>query len=73
MNDIVVNGCTVTGIVEGDSNLSGFIPDLIELSRQGTFTSDELITYYDFDDVEKTVEDSESGETTKPVLRVSEP
>ncbi|WP_435064617.1 NAD(P)-dependent alcohol dehydrogenase [Halobaculum sp. EA56] len=73
VNDLIINGRTVTGIVEGDSNPSEFIPDLIELYRQGKFPFDEIVTYYDFDDIEEAVADSESGETIKPVLRVSEP
>ncbi|UIP00449.1 NAD(P)-dependent alcohol dehydrogenase [Halobaculum sp. CBA1158] len=73
VNDLILNGRTVTGIVEGDSTPTEFIPDLIELYRQGKFPFDELVTYYDFEEIEQAVADSESGETIKPVLRVSEP
>jgi aryl-alcohol dehydrogenase len=31
------------------------------------------VTYYDFEDIEQAVEDSEQGDTIKPILRVSEP
>jgi len=72
VNDLILNGRNITGIVEGDSDPQQFIPDLIELYRQGKFPFDELITYYDFEDIEQAVADSESGETIKPVLRVSE-
>ncbi|ARS90028.1 NAD(P)-dependent alcohol dehydrogenase [Natrarchaeobaculum aegyptiacum] len=73
VNDLILNGRSITGIVEGDSNPQEFIPDLVDLYRQGTFPFDELVTYYDFEEIESAVEDSESGETIKPVLRVSEP
>lgn len=73
VNDLILNGRTVTGIVEGDSDPKQFIPDLVELYRQGKFPFDELVTYYDFDEIEQAVEDSEEGRTIKPVLRVSEP
>ncbi|KDE59438.1 alcohol dehydrogenase [Halostagnicola sp. A56] len=73
VNDLILNGRTVTGIVEGDSNPKEFIPVLVELHRQGKFPFDELVTYYDFDEIEQAVEDSENGRTIKPVLRVSEP
>jgi len=73
INNLILNGRTITGIVEGDSDPQQFIPDLIELYRQGKFPFDELITYYDFDEIEQAVEDSERGETIKPVLRMSEP
>ncbi|WP_339102242.1 NAD(P)-dependent alcohol dehydrogenase [Haloterrigena salinisoli] len=73
VNDLILNGRSITGIVEGDSNPQEFIPDLVDLYRQGKFPFDELVTYYDFDEIEQAVEDSESGETIKPVLRMSEP
>lgn len=72
VNDLILNGRTITGIVEGDSDPQQFIPDLVELYRQGSFPFDELVTYYDFDEIEQAVEDSETGDTIKPVLRVSD-
>ncbi|MDJ1433862.1 NAD(P)-dependent alcohol dehydrogenase [Halostagnicola sp. A-GB9-2] len=72
VNDLILNGRSITGIVEGDSNPKQFIPDLIELYRQGKFPFDELVTYYEFDEIEEAVEASENGETIKPVLRVGE-
>ncbi|WP_336021548.1 NAD(P)-dependent alcohol dehydrogenase [Halobellus salinisoli] len=73
VNDLILNGRSITGVVEGDSNPKEFIPDLIELYRQGKFPFDELVTYYDFEEIEQAVEDSEEGSSIKPVLRVSEP
>lgn len=72
VNDHILGGRSITGIVQGDSDPQQFIPDLIELYRQGKFPFDELITYYDFEDIEQAVEDAESGETIKPVLRVGD-
>ncbi len=73
VNDLLINGRTITGIVEGDSMPQEFIPDLVDLYRQGKFPFDELVTYYDFEEIEQAVEDSESGDTIKPILRMSEP
>ena len=73
VNDLLINGRTITGIVEGDSDRDEFVTDLVELYRQGAFPFDELVTYYDFEEIERAIADSESGETIKPVLRVSEP
>ncbi|WP_408960530.1 NAD(P)-dependent alcohol dehydrogenase [Natrinema sp. 74] len=73
VNNLILNGRSITGIVEGDSDPQQFIPDLVELYRQEKFPFDELVTYYDFEEIEQAVEDSESGETIKPVLRISEP
>ncbi|MDS0295509.1 NAD(P)-dependent alcohol dehydrogenase [Halogeometricum luteum] len=72
VNNLILGGRSITGIVEGDSDPQQFIPDLVELYRQGKFPFDELVTYYDFEDIERAVEDSESGDTIKPVLRMSD-
>ena len=73
VNDLILNGRSITGVVEGDSNPKEFIPDLIELYRQGKFPFDELVTYFDFDEIQEAVEASEEGTAIKPILRVSEP
>ena len=73
VNDLILNGRSITGIVEGDSNPQEFIPDLVDLYRRGKFPFDELVTYYDFEEIEQAVEDSENGDVIKPVLRVGEP
>jgi len=72
VNDMLL-GRTVTGITEGNANPDLFIPDLIDLYRRGKFPFDELVTFYDFDEIERAVADQEAGEVIKPVLRVGEP
>lgn len=72
VNDLILNGRSITGVVEGDSNPKEFIPDLIELYRQGKFPFDEFVTYFEFDEIQEAVEASEEGSTIKPILRVSE-
>ncbi|MBN2039845.1 MAG: NAD(P)-dependent alcohol dehydrogenase [Spirochaetes bacterium] len=67
--DQVMNGRTVKGIIEGDSVPEIFIPILIELYMQGKLPFDRLIKYYDFDDINKAVEDMEKGIVIKPVLK----
>jgi len=59
----------VRGIVEGDSNPDVLIPLLIELHRQGRFPFDRLVTFYDFADLNRAVEDAEKGIVLKPVVR----
>jgi aryl-alcohol dehydrogenase len=68
--DLIMNGRTIKGIIEGDSIPDQFIPKLIELYKQGRFPFDRLITFYPFDDIEKAVEDMEKGLVIKPVLRL---
>jgi len=65
----ILNARTVRGIIEGDSIPDLFIPRLIELYRQGRFPFDRLITFYQFDDINKAVEDMEKGHVIKPVLK----
>lgn len=62
-------GRSTRGIIEGDAIPQIFIPQMIELYQQGRFPFDKLIKYYDFDDINQAVADSESGSTIKPILR----
>jgi aryl-alcohol dehydrogenase len=68
--DLIMNGRTVRGIIEGDAIPDLFIPRLIELYSQGRFPFDRLITFYPFDEINKAVEDMEKGLVIKPVLRL---
>jgi aryl-alcohol dehydrogenase len=68
--DLLMNGRTVKGIIEGDAVPDLFIPRLIELYRQGRFPFDRLITFYPFDEINQAVEDMEAGRVIKPVLRL---
>lgn len=67
---VMIPGKRVMGIVQGDVVSSTFIPMLIEFYRQGRFPFDRLIRHYDFADINQAIEDSESGKTIKPVLRI---
>jgi aryl-alcohol dehydrogenase len=67
---VMIPGKMVKGIVQGDAVSSTFIPTLIEFYRQGRFPFDRLIKHYDFADINQAIEDSESGKTIKPVLRI---
>lgn len=69
----VLFGRNVKGVIEGDSTPDQFIPDLIDLYQRGKFPFDEIVTYYDFEDIEQAVKEQEAGEVIKPVLRMSEP
>jgi len=67
--DLIMNGRTVRGIIEGDAIPDLFIPKLIELYSQGRFPFDRLITFYPFDEINQAVEDMEKGRVIKPVLK----
>jgi aryl-alcohol dehydrogenase len=48
-----------------------FIPQLIELYRQGRFPFDRLIKFYAFEDINMAIDDAAKGLTIKPVLRIA--
>jgi aryl-alcohol dehydrogenase len=67
MNAILF-GRTVRGIIEGDSVPDIFIPQLVELWRQGRFPFDKLITRYPLSEIDRAAHASERGEVLKAVL-----
>jgi aryl-alcohol dehydrogenase len=69
-NELLGLSKSIRGIVEGDSVPDIFIPQLIELYRQGRFPFDRLVRFYAFEDIETAFSDSEHGTTIKPVLRM---
>ncbi|MCJ0903034.1 NAD(P)-dependent alcohol dehydrogenase [Rhodococcus sp. ARC_M6] len=66
--DIMLNGKTVRGCIEGDSDVTTFIPRLVELFNAGSFPIDRLVTPYAFSDINQAVADQTSGKVIKPVL-----
>lgn len=70
VNDLLLANKTITGVVEGDSIPRVFIPQLIELYKQGKFPFDKLIKFYDFAEINQAVEDSKNGSTIKPVIKM---
>jgi len=69
--DILFWGRSTRGVVEGDSVPQVFIPQLIELYRQGRFPFDKLISYYPIEEINQAAQDSIDGITVKPVLTVN--
>lgn len=63
-------GRRLMGIVEGESNPYVFIPMLAKLYAQGRFPFDKLVKYYDFDQINQAVHDSETGAAIKPIVRM---
>ena len=70
INDVMLPGKSVMGIIEGNSIIEEFIPQLIELNRQGRFPFDKLVKFYPLDQINQAAEDSEKGGTIKPVIRL---
>ena len=65
----ILNGRTVTGIVEGDAVSDILLPVLIDLYKQGRMPFDKMITYYPFEKINEAVADAEKGKTLKAVLK----
>jgi aryl-alcohol dehydrogenase len=65
----VLDGRTVKGVVEGDCIPDIFIPQLIDLYKQGRFPFDRLLKFYSLDQINEAAEDSEKGKTLKAVLK----
>jgi aryl-alcohol dehydrogenase len=65
----ILFGRTVRGIIEGDSIPDRFIPELIELHRQGRFPFDRLVRFYPLAEIQDAVDATERGEVLKAVLR----
>jgi len=63
-------GRTVRGCIQGDAPGDEFIPALVGHWRGGRLPVEPLVTYYDFADINRAVEDSLSGRTVKAVLRI---
>lgn len=70
VNDVMIPGRRIMGIVQGDVVAKTFIPVLIDLYKQGRFPFDRLVRFYDFADINQAIEDSERGVTIKPILRI---
>lgn len=64
-------GRKLVGIVEGESNPDVFIPTLIDLYRAGSFPFDKLVRFYDFEEINQAIHDSETGVAIKPIVRMS--
>lgn len=64
------SGRSVVTVVEGDSVPSELIPRLIALYLNGLFPFDRLIKFYDLQDINQAVADTESGITLKAVIRM---
>ena len=69
-NAVFTMGRSIQYVVEGDSVPDIFIPQLIDLYKKGLFPFDKLIKFYNLDEINQAVEDSEKGVTLKAVIRM---
>jgi aryl-alcohol dehydrogenase len=65
---VVGRGLVVRGIVEGDAVPTVFIPRLIDLFNRGLLPVDKIVTFFPFDEINRAIDEMESGAVIKPVL-----
>ena len=68
--ELMGEGKTIMGVIEGDAVPKLFIPQLIEYYRQGRFPVDKLMKFYPFEEINQAVADSHNGVAMKAVLRM---
>lgn len=65
-------GRTVKGVLEGDSMPQLFIPQMVKFFQSGELPFDRLVMFYDFDQINEAIHDSDvTGTAIKPILRIS--
>lgn len=67
--NFLLNGRGIRGVTEGDSDLTTFVPSLVELYRSGRLPFDRMIRTYPPERINEAAADTVSGEVLKPVLR----
>lgn len=68
--ELMAEGKTITGVIEGNAIPKVFIPQLIEYYRQGRFPIDKIMKFYSFEEINQAFEDSHNGVAMKAVLRM---
>lgn len=63
-------GRTVMGILGGDSDVGPFLHELIGHHLAGRFPFDRLLGFFPFEEIDRAIHASETGEVVKPVLRI---
>ena len=65
---LITFGQRIVGIVEGDSDLEGFIPELVALHRAGHFPFDRLVATFPLADINAAIAAQHRGDCVKAVL-----
>ncbi|WP_188205554.1 NAD(P)-dependent alcohol dehydrogenase [Alkalibacillus aidingensis] len=68
--EIMAEGKTMVGVIEGDAVPQLFIPKLVEYYKEGRFPFDKLVKFYPFDNINQAFEDSKNGSVIKPIVKM---
>ena len=63
-------GRVVRGVIQGESHPQEFIPKLVDFLMQGRMPVDRMMTFYPLAEINRAAQDSSTGATIKPVLRM---
>nr|WP_295714774.1 NAD(P)-dependent alcohol dehydrogenase [uncultured Halomonas sp.] len=69
-HDLMAEGKSMIGVIEGDSVPRVFIPQLVAYYKEGRFPFDKLVKFYSADQINQAFQDSKDGTTVKPVLKI---
>ena len=64
----LLQGRSLTGVIEGDTVPARFIPMLLALHADGSFPFERLVTTFPFADIGAAVAAARAGAVVKPVL-----
>ena len=66
--DAMRRGLTLRGVIEGDSDVDGFIGSLMDLYLEGRFPFDKLVRTFPLADINRAIDAQHHGECVKVVL-----
>lgn len=69
-NELMGDGKSLVGVIEGDSIPKLFLPKLLDYYRKGLFPMDKLMAFYPFESINEAQAASDRGECIKAVLRM---
>ena len=70
-DELMGEGKSLVGVVEGDAIPKEFLPKLIDYYRRGMFPVDKLIKFYSFEQINEAQAESDSGKCIKAVLKMA--
>ncbi|MBP6862844.1 MAG: NAD(P)-dependent alcohol dehydrogenase [Neisseriaceae bacterium] len=68
--ELMGEGKSLIGVIEGDSIPRLFIPKLVGLFKQGVFPIDRLVKFYPLEKINEAFTDSMTGAVVKPIIRM---
>lgn len=69
--EIMAEGKTIVGVIEGDAIPQLFIPELVDYYKNGLFPFDKLVKFYNFEEINQAFEDSKKGLAIKPIIKIN--